>query len=488
MRSELNRLVTSRLRDFQLITVCNREPYIHTRRPQGVRCLEPASGVVSALDPVMQAVGGTWIGHGSGDADRENSDERGRLRVPPGRASYTLRRVWLTPEEEQGYYYGFANEALWPLCHIAYQRPTFDERDWKQYAAVNAKFADAVIEECDGRRPLVFIQDYHFALLPKLVKQRMPNAIVFQFWHIPWPNAEAFRICPWKVEILEGLLGNDLLAFHIQHHCNNFLEAIDRELESRIDREHFSVIYRGSPTLVRPSPIGVDFEAISAEADRPATREAGEALRRELEIDGLRIIAGVDRLDYTKGIPERLLAFDRLLERHPEHLKRTVLVEIGVPTRSRIGAYQRFDAEVDGLVAKINAKHEAGDWRPVVFVKEHRDRATLTALYRTADVCAVTSLHDGMNLVAKEFVAARGDRRGVLLLSPFTGAARELTQALQVNPYAIDAMAEAMHAALVMPPEEQAARMDRLRETVKERNVYAWVADLLKMAARLEPS
>ncbi len=287
--AQLESTLTGSLRGTRLIVVANREPYIHMRRRRtargvwnwirgrketvGIEWTRPASGLVTALDPVMRASGGTWIAHGSGSADRETADARGRLRVPPDRPSYTLRRVWLSPEEEQGYYYGCANNALWPLCHIAYARPQFDDADWHQYVRVNRRFADAVIEEIGDDRAVVFVQDYHFALLPRFVKEARPDVTVCQFWHIPWPNREAFRVCPWKEDILHGLLGNDLLGFHVQYHCNNFLDTVDRALESRVDYEHFAAWRGGRPTFVRPFPISIDPSLWKGPA-RPADQTA----------------------------------------------------------------------------------------------------------------------------------------------------------------------------------------------------------------------
>jgi trehalose 6-phosphate synthase len=396
--------------------------------------------------------------------------------------------VWLSPDEERGYYDGFANSALWPLCHIAYERPTFEEDHWRHYAAVNERFADAIAEEAAGSRALVFIQDYHFALLPRLVKQRLPSAVVCQFWHIPWPNPEAFRICPWKQQILEGLLGNDLLAFHIQYHCNNFLDTIDREIESRIDRERFSVTRLGSETLIRPHPISVDFDQISRDASGPATLDRVERLRAQHRLHGLRVLLGVDRLDYTKGLPERLRAFDRMLQRHPSLAGRVALVQLAVPSRARIAAYRALREAVARAVEEVNRRHATPSWTPVVHLEGYEDRSALAAWYRLADACVVTSLHDGMNLVAKEYVAARADGRGVLVLSRFTGAARELEQALLVNPFAVSEMGDAFAEALALRPEDQRARMERMRETVRAHNVYRWVGRLLEQAARLEPS
>jgi len=487
-RESLSEMVADRLKDYRLICVGNREPYSHVFTPSGIRCIEPASGVVSALDPVMQATGGTWIAHGSGSADWETADAMGRLRVPPLQEKYTLRRIALSREEEDRYYYGFSNEALWPLCHIAYQRPIFEQEDWDCYQRVNEKFAEAVVEETGSKRPLVFIQDYHFALLPRMIKQRLPSAVIFQFWHIPWPNPEVFRICPWKRELLDGLLGNDLLSFHIQFHCNNFLDTVDRELEALVDREKFSVTCRGGTTLVRPQAIGVDFEMLSEEAGLASTEESAIEFRKTHGLDGQKILLGVDRLDYTKGLLERIEAVDRLLKRHPEHIERLCMIEVGVPSRSRIDTYRRFEEEVSQRVEEVNRRHAVRAWKPILYLKGHRERRDLVPLYRMADVCVVTPVHDGMNLVAKEFIASREDRQGVLLLSSFAGAARELTQAMQVNPFAVDAMSEAMHEALRMSPQEQEERMDRMRDIVREQNVYKWVGKLLQQAVQLEPS
>ena len=268
-RERLETVARERFGGARLIVVANREPYIHTFDGEALRCTTPASGLTTALDPVMQACGGTWVAHGSGDGDRAASDNFGRVAVPPHDPSYTLRRVWLTKEEEQGYYYGFSNEAFWPLCHIAYARPRFDSKDWEQYVEVNRKFSEAVLEEADGGPAVVFIQDYHFALLPRLLRTARPDLVIVQFWHIPWPNREAFRVCPWHDEVLDGLLGNDLLSFHVQDHCNNFLETVDRGVESRVDLEQFSITRNGKTTLVQPHPISIDpyFVAASLPVD-----------------------------------------------------------------------------------------------------------------------------------------------------------------------------------------------------------------------------
>jgi alpha,alpha-trehalose-phosphate synthase [UDP-forming] len=472
--------IRSRLGDGRLFVVSNREPYMHTRRGKFLEVSVPPSGLVTALEPVLCACDGTWIAHGSGDADMEAIDQHNRLRVPPEDPQYTLRRVWLTKEEEEGYYYGFANEGLWPLCHIAHTRPIFRANDWQHYQAVNNKFADALLEEMEGTiNPVVLVQDYHFALLPRLIKQRRRDARVAIFWHIPWPNQEAFGICPWQRELVDGLLGADLIGFHIQSHCNNFLQTADRIVESRIDRERFSVQRHGHLTMVRPFPISVDFADAGGETAQEPPYVERSALLKALGIEAAFLGVGVDRLDYTKGILERFLAIERFLEKYPRYQGQFTFIQIGAPSRSHIKRYHDLQAEVEAEADRINWRFRLDRWKPIVLLNWQHSHKEIQAYYRAADLCLVTSLHDGMNLVAKEFVAARSDERGVLILSCFTGAARELTDALQVNPYDIDQTAEAIHAALEMEPEEKQLRLQRMRKVVRERNVYHWAGTLI---------
>ncbi len=483
-KERLEEVVRERLAGAKLIVVANREPYIHVHEGEDIRCMVPASGLTTALDPVMRACHGVWVGHGSGDADRVTADEKGRVAVPPGNPSYTLRRVWLTKEQEQGYYYGFANDTLWPLCHIAYQRPVFDPGTWEQYRNVNQLFAEAVLDEVGTGPAVVFVQDYHYALLPRMLKNARPDLIVLQFWHIPWPNREAFRICPWREEILDGLLGNDILSFHIQYHCNNFLDTVDRSIEAKVDMEHFSVTRNGKTTFVRPQPISVDPDTTASllgSFGPPQERQ----LRKQFKLGRQRLLVGVDRVDYTKGIPERCRAVDRLLSLHPELRGKFCLLQIGAPSRVHIPAYRRLNDEIEALVEEVNWRHGDGNWRPIVFINEHHGPETIYGLYRIAAGCIVSSLHDGMNLVAKEFVSARTDLRGVLVLSRFTGAAREMNEAVQVNPFDIDGFAEALHAALTMPESEQERRMRLLRDRIVDNNIYRWAGMLLSEAAKL---
>jgi trehalose 6-phosphate synthase len=464
-----------------VFVVSNREPVSHVRQGSQIVMQTPASGVVTAMDPVMRACGGVWVAHGSGDADRITADAQGRLGVPTDDPRYTLRRVWLTREEEEGYYYGFSNEGLWPLCHVVHARPTFRPEDWAQYRAVNAKFAAALLEEmADTEAPLVLIQDYHFALLPALIKAERPDARVAIFWHIPWPNAEAFGICPWQDAILSGMLGADLIGFHTQYHCNNFLETVDRTIEARIDAEHFAVRRGTHATYVKPFPISVAPDFMD---DPPATtRETlGAALGGMPEFLGV----GVERVDYTKGLPERFRALHRFFVRYPEYRERLTFVQLAAPSRSRIKRYQELGAEVRETVAEINAAIGTRTWKPIVYLERHHGRHDIWPLYRHADFCIVSSLHDGMNLVAKEFVSVRDDDDGVLILSRFTGAARELRDALLVNPYDLDETADAIRAALEMPKAERMRRMTRMRHLVREQNIYRWAGMLLGDLARI---
>jgi trehalose-6-phosphate synthase len=475
--------VRNKLQNKPLFVVSNREPYMHVLndKDKSMGVIVPASGVVTALEPVLIACDGTWIAHGSGSADREAVDEKDRLRVPPDHPSYTLRRVWLSSEEEKGYYAGFSNEGLWPLCHIAHTRPVFRPEDWFQYQKVNRRFADAVLAEMEGTvSPILLVQDYHFALLPRMVKEARPDARVAIFWHIPWPNAEAFGICPWQRELIDGLLGADLIGFHIQSHCNNFLETVDRAVEAITEWDRFAVNRQGHVTRVRPYPISVAFPEIAAQAEPAGSSGAERAeLCEELGIEATLLGIGVDRVDYTKGILERFSAIEHFLELNPTYQRRFTFIQIGAPSRTHIDRYRNFLEEVSAEAQRINARFQAGRWKPIVLLKRHHSHQEIERFYRAASLCLVTSLHDGMNLVAKEFVAARADDRGVLILSTFAGAALELLDALLVNPYDVQQLAGAIHRALDMPEAEQVARMHRLRSDVRENNIYRWAANLL---------
>ncbi len=481
----LRAILRGELRGEDVIVVSNREPYIHQHRGDRIEVQRPASGLVTAMEPIMRACSGTWIAHGSGSADREVVDARDHVGVPPEKPAYQIRRLWLTAEEEAGYYYGFANEGLWPLCHIAHVRPTFRSSDWAQYQAVNRKFADAVVEEARTPNPIVLVQDYHFALLPRMIRERLPDATIITFWHIPWPNPESFAICPWREEVVSGLLGSSILGFHTQFHCNNFVDTVDRFLEARVDRESFTVSLGGRLTAVHRYPISIDWPPAQEMIAVPMPQCRND-LRRSNDLPaGHRLGIGVDRLDYTKGILERFAAIERLLDVHPEWVGRFSFVQIAAPTRSGIGEYQHHEAQVRALATRINMRFERHGPPPIILKVEHHEPADVYAYFRAADLCFVSSLHDGMNLVAKEFIAARDDDRGVLILSQFTGAARELPEALIVNPYDADQCAAALHLALTMPDSEQRDRMRLMRGLIAEFNVYRWAGRMLLDAASM---
>jgi trehalose 6-phosphate synthase len=482
----LRELMGEALPGAEVIILSNREPYIHNRAADGALEVQtPASGLVSALEPVMQACGGIWIAHGSGSADRDTVDTGDRIAVPPSQPTYTLRRVWINDEEQDGYYYGFANEGLWPLCHIAFVRPAFRESDWAFYERINQRFAEAVAREAQTEDPIVLVQDYHFALAPRMIRALLPKATIITFWHIPWPNSETFGICPWKERILEGLLGSSVIGFHTQFHCNNFLETIDRFIESRIDREHGTVTFGGLDTKVRPYPISIAWPP-KALATQPPVPMCRAQVRARLGLPGeARLAVGIERFDYTKGILDRMRAIDCLLQIRPEWKGKLTFVQVAAPTRSKLASYNTLQREAVRLAEEINLRHGDKSYQPIRLIIRHHEPREVFELFRAADLCIVSSLHDGMNLVAKEFVAARDDNEGVLVLSSFTGAARELSEALIVNPFDVGEMAQALDTALRMPEVEQRERMTLMRQQVREQNVYRWAARMMIDAARL---
>jgi trehalose 6-phosphate synthase len=481
----LQSLLRTQLSGDQVIVVSNREPYIHEHKGREVVVRRPASGLVTAVEPVMRACSGTWIAHGGGSADREAVDANDRVALPPGKHEYLLRRLWLTKEEEEGYYYGFANEGLWPLCHVAHVRPVFRESDWQHYRAVNQRFADAVVQEARSDDPVVLVQDYHFALLPAMVREKLPRATILTFWHIPWPNPESFGICPWRREILQGMLGSTILGFHTRFHCKNFIETVDRYLEARIEHEHSTISFQGADTFVESYPISIEWPTDAERMRWPSPEECRAAVFERLGIpEGSKLAVGVDRFDYTKGILERLHAVERMLEKYPEWVGRFTFVQVAAPSRGVLEEYRAFQQRIQQVTDRINARFTNAGGPVVRLLAEHHDHEAVNQLYRAADACLVTSLHDGMNLVCKEFVAARDDERGVLILSRFAGAAREMPEALIVNPYHVEETADALHQALVMHEGEQRERMASLRTTVREFNVYRWAGRMLADAGR----
>jgi len=487
-RDRLRRLVNREIGDYRIIVVSNRQPYVHELVDGELRVSTPAGGVTTAIDPLMQECAGTWVAHGGGPGDYLAVDEKNRVMVPPDDPSYTLRLVWLTAEQQQGYYYGVSNEGLWPLCHNAFIEPTFEQADWETYTAVNRAFARQVSEEMNGGPAAVFIQDYHLALLPRFLRDLEPDVITGQFWHIPWPNHEVFRICPWQEELLDGLLGNDMLGFHIGDHCNNFMEAASRILGARVHEEYSLVYHRDDSTLVRPVPISVDFHQLETDAQTPEVAEEMERLTAEWGLQDKIVGLGIDRIDYTKGIPHRIRAINRFLERNPQYIGKVVFIQAGVMSRTNIIAYQQLADQIERLLEDVNSRFATDDWQPILYMPTDLPNLTLMALRRLARFCVVSSLHDGMNLVAKEYVASRYDHDGVLILSPFTGAALELTDALIVNPYDVERFGDSIRQAVEMPRQERQVRMANMRAVVQENNIYKWAArslvDMMQVGRR----
>lgn len=467
------------LQHKKLIVVSNREPYMHIHVGKEIKCIVPASGMITAMEPILKACGGLWIATGSGDADKETVDKNDKLQVPPEEPKYTLKRLWQTKEEEDHFYYGFSNEGLWPLCHIAHTRPVFRKDDWHYYKKVNQDFADAVIEETkDEEQPFILIQDYHFALLPELIKKEKPKARVAIFWHIPWPNPESFGICPWQKEILTGMLGADLIGFHTQYHCNHFLETVNNSLESRVLWENFSVKIGEHSTLVKPFPISIAFTP--KDLDNHSSKTNPASLLAEHGITAQHFGIGVDRIDYTKGIVEKFLSLERFFEKNPDYIGKFTFVQIGAPSRTLIKNYADMVSAVEKEAERINHRFKQKNWKAILLLKKHHSHQEIKPFYASADLCMVTSLHDGMNLVAKEFIAERNHNNGVLILSRFAGASQQMKGALVINPYDIERTAEAIKLALEMSESEQQLRMQLMRQDIISNNIYTWAANLLR--------
>jgi len=482
----LQLVVRDQLHSPQIIVVSNREPYAHEFNESGaIEVRVPASGMVTALEPVMRACSGTWVAHGSGSADRETVDRSDRVRVPPEDPSYTLRRVWLSESEEQGFYYGLSNEGLWPLCHLAYVRPAFRGEDWVVYQSVNRKFADIVAREAQSDNPVILIQDFHFAMLPGYLRARRPKATIALFWHIPWPNVETFGVCPWKQEMLSHMLMADILGFHTLYHCQNFLATLDRFIECQVDHERMTVALQGHICHVAAYPISIEWPPRWLQA-LPEVKVSRLSVRERYGIAEHVILGlGVERWDFTKGVIERCLALELLLEQDPRLRGQVTLLQIAAPSRSKLAAYKALQHATLTEVERINARFATADWKPIVLIGRHQPPEQVFEFYRAADFCIVNSLHDGMNLVAKEFVAARDDEDGVLILSTFAGAARELVEAILVNPFDVGETAAAIRRAIEMPREQRRARMQLMRRTIKENNVYRWAGRMLMDAARI---
>ena len=478
-KDRLYQLVQEKLGDYLFLVVSNREPYIHSFSGDEVKCVFGPGGVTAALDPVMQASSGTWVAWGAGDADKAVVDNKDRVRVPPDNPRYTLKRVWLTREEREGFYNGFCTSGIWPLIHQVYVRPLFLKSHWEMYQKVNNYYAQALLDEVAGRPALAFFQDIHVALVPRIAKENNPKIVSALFWHEPWPHYEVFRILPWQKEILDGLLGNELVGFHLPEHCENFLDCAHRILGAQVDYQQSTVTWRGLTTQVRAIPISVDFQFVSQQAQGEEVRREMDRLREEEGLNYPFIGVGMDRIDYTKGILERIKALDLMLENNPQYRGKLVFFQLGQPSRTEVEEYQAINEQIDLAVEEVNEKYQYGQWQPIINFKGYASLAARIAAMRLANFCVVSSLHDGMNLVAKEFVSSRVDGDGVLILSQFTGAAAELPEALLINPFNIDEFARKIKEALEIPEAERRRRMKTMRETVDCNNIYRWAGSII---------
>jgi trehalose-6-phosphate synthase len=483
LREEVKKLLPNKT----LVVVSNREPYMHIRNGKEIKCIVPASGMVTAMEPILKACGGLWIATGSGDADFDVADKNGKISVPPGEEKYVLKRLRITKEEEEHFYLGFSNEGLWPLCHLTFTRPIFRETDWEFYKKVNQTFADAVLDEIkDLEQPFILVQDFHFALLPEMIKNVRPDVTVAIFWHIPWPNPESFSICPWQEEILKGMLGSDLIGFHTQGHCNNFLETVNNTIDSRVKWDNFTVKIGNRTTLVRSFPISISFTLKDYDSNNDEKVLSPADLLTGYNLSARFIGIGVERIDYTKGIAERFLAIEHFLDSNPEFIGKFTFIQIGAPSRMTIKSYSETILKIESEAARINQKFKARDWKAILLLIRHHSHEEIAPFYKAANFCMVSSLHDGMNLVAKEFVASRNNNDGVLILSRYAGASSELKGALKINPYDTTQMSEAIKQALEMPKKTQIHRMKQMRQQIVENNIYLWAARLLRTMVSIQ--
>ncbi|OGI64775.1 hypothetical protein A3H53_00460 [Candidatus Nomurabacteria bacterium RIFCSPLOWO2_02_FULL_40_10] len=483
----LKEFIKAYLKDRKIFIVSNQEPYIHQKNKNEIVCSIVPSGLNTAVNSVMEACGGVWIAHGSGDADKESSDENGKLQVPPNDPHYTLKRVWLS-EKEFGGHYRFSVEAIYPLCLMTYTRPVFRKDNWMMYKNVNKKFAQTLLAELkDVEEPIVLIQDYHFALLPQMIKEARPDAEVGIFWHVPWPSPEAFSVCPWRKEILKGMLGADIVGFNTQQFCNNFIDTIGKEVESLIDLETFSITREDHTTHIKSFPISIVFsDSKETKIEQSESNDLGLGILKKLGIQTKYLGLGVDRLDHAKGIPERFIGIENFFDAHPEYQGQLTFLQIASPHREHFKEYQeQYKDLITKEANRVNQKFGAKEWKPIVLETTQYSPLELKALFKIAHFCLITSLHDSMNLVAKEYVATRNDSLGVLILSQFAGASRDLKDALIINPHNTEEIGTAIYTALTMPLSEQRRRMDTMRTSVKDYNVYRWAAEFIKAVTSL---
>jgi trehalose 6-phosphate synthase len=466
------------------MVVSNREPYEHRHVGDEIVCHRTDGGLTSALDAVLRRHGGTWVAWGSGEADRRTVGPDDVVRVPPESPAYRLRRVWLSEADVNLGYLGYANEVLWPLCHMTLDRVVYKRDWWDGYVALNRQFADAVIDELGQQESIVWVHDFHLALLPALIRKTVPSAPVSLFWHIPWPGPEVFRILPERKEMLEGMLAADSLVFQTETYARSFVHCVREFLQGAGTSSARQIHYRGHTTQLSARPISIDMAAFTTRARSKEVESEIAGATRQLNLTpGLRLGVGIDRLDYTKGLLKRLVALDTFFTRYPAYRGRFTFLQIGVPTRRELEAYRQYRDSVAEAVTDINRRHslsgsgslESESWQPILYHEGRISPARLTAYYRMADLALVSSVYDGMNLVAKEYVASQVDADGVLLVSHMTGAAEELTEAMIINPYDTDGVAEAIKDALEMPADKRRERMQAMRAYLAAHDIHRWV-------------
>jgi trehalose 6-phosphate synthase/phosphatase len=472
-----------------LILVSNRQPYEHIVRKGHRICQRTDGGLTFALDPILTRCGGVWIAWGNGDADRSAVGPDGTTAVPPESPAYSLRRVWLTPEEIKGGYHGYANEVLWPLCHITLDRVAYRRRYWMEYVELNRRFAESVIEELKIEHRLVWVHDFHLALLPRFIKELQPATSLAFFWHIPWPGIDVFRVLPEARDLLQSLLAADSLVFQTAGYARAFAECARFFLGAEIDEARHTVLLKGHSTHLTAQAISVDVGTFSRQARAPQVDRMMASIRRQVGgYSGMKYGLGVDRLDYTKGLLKRFWAIDQFFSRYPEYCGRFTFVQIAIPTRKDVEAYRRYRKVIWQTVLDINDRHRSADaelpekWQPILYLEERIPFDLLASYYRLADVAVVSSVNDGMNLVAKEYVASQVDESGVLLISQMAGAAEELTDALIINPYDAEGVADSIRQALEMPIDERRRRMRAMRAYLQAHDLRAWAEACLRDA------
>jgi alpha,alpha-trehalose-phosphate synthase [UDP-forming] len=460
----------------RLVVVSNRLPYNPVRTSKGIRYVKGSGGLVTALDPVLRLCNGLWIGWDGGTGP-PMKEKRVTVSESDDEGSYQLRFVNLTEKEISHYYYSFSNRILWPLFHNFIGLSHFNSAHWKTYFKTNAYFAGEILEEANPS-DIIWVQDYHLCLVPNFIRYQHPELKPYFFLHTPFPPYDTFRVLPWRRPILEGLLGSEKIGFHVKNYADNFLDCVEKILNIPVDRERGIIGIERREVKVSWHPISIDYEAFR---DIALTKRVTNRVRkRRSHIGDFIVILGVDRLDYTKGIKERLLAVERFLEKHGKFRNRILFIQVAVPSRTRVEEYRVMKREVDETIGRINGHFTREGWPPIQYIYRSLSREELVAYYRLADIALITPGRDGMNLIAKEYVASQVDKKGVLILSEFAGAAEELTEALLVNPYDIETVSDAIYRAIRMSSAQKKRRMEKMQDLGSRWDIYCWVRDFFE--------